>query len=398
MKYAFLIGRNKMLSTAELEAFFGQDAVKMDPESIVSVNSNLPSRPQEFLNHLGGTIKVIEIFAQTDKRENLTDLITEFLQKYFNKDKKNIFSINFYPKTSQSLSKRILLGVKKALKQNFKLRFLNKNFNNANNVAVFEERLHESKTDIAVIKNGGKNFIGATCAVQDIESYGKRDYGKPFRDARAGMLPPKLAQIMINLAHCHSEPVEESRKTIFDPFCGTGTILMEALLMGFSASGSDISLAMVEGAKKNLAWLCENFKTNKSAKWEVFQSDAATLSSRAQSRDPAAPLAIVSEPYLGPPLSKFPQQKELEKIQSELLDLYLRFFKNLKMWLPKKSVIVMAFPCFRKSPIQFIPLYNLIESIEALGFKNIPLSSQKRTIIYERKDQIVCREIIKFVN
>jgi hypothetical protein len=37
-------------------------------------------------------------------------------------------------------------------------------------------------------------------ALQDFESYSKRDYGRPARDPRTGSLPPKLAQILINLA------------------------------------------------------------------------------------------------------------------------------------------------------------------------------------------------------
>jgi hypothetical protein len=36
--------------------------------------------------------------------------------------------------------------------------------------------------------------------VQDIDAYAERDFERPMRDAFVGMLPPKLAQIMLNLA------------------------------------------------------------------------------------------------------------------------------------------------------------------------------------------------------
>ena len=62
--------------------------------------------------------------------------------------------------------------------------------------------------------------------VQNIDAYARRDQARPARDAKVGMLPPKLAQILINL--CGILP-EGSR--ILDPFCGTGVVLQEALLM-----------------------------------------------------------------------------------------------------------------------------------------------------------------------
>ena len=35
--------------------------------------------------------------------------------------------------------------------------------------------------------------------MQDFEQWGARDYGRPSRDAVRGMLPPKLARMMVNL-------------------------------------------------------------------------------------------------------------------------------------------------------------------------------------------------------
>jgi tRNA G10 N-methylase Trm11 len=57
--------------------------------------------------------------------------------------------------------------------------------------------------------------------VQNIDEYSKRDYSKD-RDMQIGMLPPKLSQMMINLS---------GGKTIYDPFVGLGTVLIESLYM-----------------------------------------------------------------------------------------------------------------------------------------------------------------------
>jgi len=71
-------------------------------------------------------------------------------------------------------------------------------------------------------------------------------------------LDPKLARCMVNLAR----PVKGRRGSgapglrdelaIFDPFCGTGGILLEAGLMGFRTIGIDIDEKMIEGCRKNL--------------------------------------------------------------------------------------------------------------------------------------------------
>ena len=78
--------------------------------------------------------------------------------------------------------------------------------------------------EIVVIKGHDKVFIGKTVAIQDIENYTKRDYERPARDAKTGMLPPKLAQIMINLGGLtkidhDQEETHAVQHTLYDPFC-----------------------------------------------------------------------------------------------------------------------------------------------------------------------------------
>ena len=57
----------------------------------------------------------------------------------------------------------------------------------------------------------------------------------------------KLARSMINLSGLNEKEV------LCDPFCGTGTILLEAEYMGIRAIGVDYDKRMCDGAKKNLA-------------------------------------------------------------------------------------------------------------------------------------------------
>ena len=66
---------------------------------------------------------------------------------------------------------------------------------------VFHSHLtDENGAELLIINCQNKTIIARTTAVQDIDGYTLRDRGRPKRDARVGMLPPKLAQIIVNLA------------------------------------------------------------------------------------------------------------------------------------------------------------------------------------------------------
>lgn len=73
----------------------------------------------------------------------------------------------------------------------------------------------------------------------------RRPKKKPFFHPSA--MPPKLARCMVNLAK------PEKGETVFDPFCGTGSTLIEAALMGFKVLGLDAQRHMARGSLKNLA-------------------------------------------------------------------------------------------------------------------------------------------------
>jgi tRNA (guanine10-N2)-dimethyltransferase len=68
---------------------------------------------------------------------------------------------------------------------------------------------------------------------------------KPFFHPSA--MQPKLARCMVNLAR------PKAGNLILDPFCGTGTMLVEAALTGYRVLGLDVQRRMVKGTVKNLA-------------------------------------------------------------------------------------------------------------------------------------------------
>ena len=72
----------------------------------------------------------------------------------------------------------------------------------------------------------------------------RRPRRKPFFHPSA--MQPKLARSMVNLVKANVGDL------VLDPFCGTGTTLIEASLIGCRVLGVDIQSRMVKGASRNM--------------------------------------------------------------------------------------------------------------------------------------------------
>ncbi len=378
--YGFELGRIKDLCLAELVNIVGEDKIVAKASSIALLK--LPLLPhdtaQAFQNRLGGTIKIMEVFAEINQaKEMWAPLETEFTEHFKDHSGKVPFAVSIYNDKSKNInSKEILNFSKKFLKSlGFNCRFVNRDERNPRSSTIYKSKTVRKGIDINVIKTDSKIYLAKTIAIQNIDEYSKRDYDKPRRDAKEGMLPPKLSQIMINLAG-------PKTKTIYDPFCGTGTIMIEALLMGKNTVGSDLSEKMVDNTQTNCEWLAKTFYHT--CEFRVFQRDARFLTREIL---PEPFDCIVTESYLGPPLSKTPGPEDAEKYFRELSNLHLNWLASAHPLLPENGKIVMCVPGYQRgNQIEFFP--NIKEIVETAGYKI------EQNYLYDREDQIVVREIL----
>ncbi len=249
-----------------------------------------------------------------------------------------------------------------------------------------------------------KVYIGKTLDVQDYESYSFRDYNRPNRDSKSGMIPPKLAKMMINLSGKGKD------KTILDPFCGSGTILEELILLGYKKIiGTDISDKAINDSEINIKWLFDNYHEINKNEYDIKikKTDVTTISGiiENQSID-----AIITEPFLGSPKKSYGFNQAIGEIK-KLENLYLKAFVEFRKILNKNGRIIIIFPVF-KSQGKFLKL-DILEKIKRFGFKqknflpNKYLNSEnlnilnlemtdRNSIIYYRPDQTVSREIFIF--
>lgn len=397
MIYAFILGKNPTLSIAEIFSVLKRESfvfviLSISGNALVIKTEKPIDKPQYFLNTLGGTIKMVEVFVESN-REDVIGPILGFASNSFN-DSKFVFGISSYG-TSFS---RLGFEIKKKLKDiGINSRFVKGKWKDLSAPEIKNNKILTHGADFVLIQNNNKIFIGRTIAIQDYESYSYRDYSRPRRNAKSGMLPPKIAQIMLNLI-----PMTKNHElTIYDPFCGQGTVLQEAILMGYKVIGSDISKERVFDSKQNLKWFAQEYSIDMEPEKIVFQADALNIK---KENLPTEVDSVVSEVYLGPPLTDKISYQEISMITKDLEKEYVYFLNNI--WRINIPYLVLALPFYRN---QNKPLFlNIIDEAKKIGynvidpFENTGISFDllpeydriRKTITYSRPDQIVGREIM----
>lgn len=209
--------------------------------------------------------------------------------------------------------------------------------------------------------------VWKTIWVHDFEHWIKKDRYMPHIDPHAGMLPPKIARSMVNLV-----PLEPKDKTLIDPFCGSGRVLVEAVEVGYKIGGGDIVANQAHDTVENLQSM------NMPGQIEVL--DATHLSTKFSGID-----AIVTEPFMGK--SNF-RPDEIRYIVPGLEKLYIGCLKDWFKVLKPGGFIVMVFPWFDDGK----KVYKTSEIID--GKLKLSYNPLKRGILYSRPDANVKREIV----
>ncbi|MFA5916605.1 MAG: hypothetical protein WC850_00035 [Candidatus Gracilibacteria bacterium] len=392
--FAFELGREYRLSIAELYSLFPKIEVVYFDEKILLVNNIEENELLRIAPKIGGTIKISKIQSTEYKMQNIEEIF-EYMKDFFQERKTN-YAINFYGKVKTNQKDFLLKSKKYFAKLGLSTRFVNQDFNNIKSYLVTKEKLIGTQTDFNIIFTNNEIFIGNTIYVQDIESYAKRDFGKQ-RDMQIGMLPPKLAQMMINLSGIS---IQEGPKAIYDPFCGLGTILLEAIIAGDEEIyGSDINDDMVQATKKNIEFIKDIFN-NDLKTYKVINLDAKNIANGPILKNHTIG-AIVTEGYLGEIFGRL--SINLEKVEKQriiLAQIYEKFFFGLKR-IGFSGNIVISFPFWeiKGKYNYFEEIYEIINEyciISEFFSDNFEVqSSRSGSLLYKRPDQTVGREIFR---
>lgn len=510
-----ILGREPHLSLAELTSLFGQNVSPFSSHTALLLTDAVD------INRLGGTIKLARAVKQleTDRWQEIADYLLhhpkliptpEGKPRHSTSDKRgkltlglSVYGTNVTSRQVQSLA----LSLKKQLRQQQRSVRIVPNQQAALNAAqVIHNKLTTKGLELMVVCGHGQTALGITTQVQDIEAYTARDHGRPQRDPRTGMLPPKLAQIMLNLAigqiqqgsafrvqrvekkkpnpeqgngslettrRSHlSEPqntqptwrdkmpdddIDESRTsdldarqgdndrevtrrshlseapgaseartdmykevhrgstgasndairqksqrvassageqaetlrlTVLDAFCGVGTVLQEALLMGHDVIGSDISPRMVKFTDQNLEWLREYYPIEQ--KIYTTTADATDHQWSGQQID-----AVATEIDLGTPLRRQPDSDQLKQLESQASRLLLDVLANLAPQLKLNTPLCLAVPYWHtRNQDHSILTRSVVDRISDLGYNLESILAEAGPLRYRRASQFTGRELL----
>ncbi len=378
-------GHAKDLSKAELLALLGEVLIDEVPDGWV-IETEIEDAV-DFLNHCGGLVRLLEVVKKGPSHVplNIMEWMEDVLTKQFHGvEGKKRFGLSIHPKSEKILTKTLINLKKNLAKQLGNLRFVNKNYENISSVSAWHENLlSKTGAEFHLFRGQTQWYLGKTLAIQDFEAYSHRDYNRPARDVKNGMFPPKLAQILINLTG-------QPGATIYDPFCGGGTVLQEAWLQGRNAQGSDLSEKQIEDAEKNLTWLKQTWHLAEEIP-ALAVKDACEITAEDL---PQEEFCIVTETWLGPALFKPLTSSERPVVEEQVEDLYHAFFKNLAKIVQKPTTVVFTAPYFRDGKDRYF-IRALPQLLAQFG-TIIPLSDSERpTLLFERNDQFTSREIWK---
>jgi len=383
MNYFFILGSHPALSLTELEAKLpGRWQVVNDNLALVSQTAELSA---DLLEYLGGTIKFGRVIGQLKQlNEEAAQVIAEQLLAVAAADKKICFGLSNYDR--RPLSRDLGIKIKRSIQDAGRsARWVISREAALSSVVVEQNHLLASGGEIVLWRQDNCWQWGVTMAVQPFKSLSARDYGRPARDDQSGMLPPKLAQIMLNLAGF------EPGDSVLDPFCGSGTVLQEAALMKAGRIiGLDNSGVAVANSQINWQWLANRWTVE--VEPEIGLADARQASAELVGQKIKC---IVTEPYLGPQRGR----RNFAVIAQELNQLYSQALVDWQKIIAPGGRVVMIWPVFIDGQHQNLVRPNIT------GWRKVEYSRLARQVwpkqytldgnlLYGRPGQAVWRAIV----
>ncbi len=409
-----ILGRQPALGVAELESLYGAENVRALPGGIARL-SVMPCSVD--FARLGGAVKLCKLLAvqETTNWKDIEKFLVAVSPQQSTKMPEgkmhlglSAYSIDISPQQLLATGLNIKKSIQKQTGRS--VRLVPNKTADLNTAQVIHNKLTgETGWELVFARDGNRTIIAQTLFVQDIASYGERDFGRPKRDARVGMLPPKLAQIIINLATGAEEfrrvkpglsgdiclKPEDDKKMhddraatrVLDPFCGTGVVLQEALLMGYQAYGTDLEPRMTDYTRTNLEWLATRHQLP-AHDYTLAVGDATSL------RWELPISTIASETYLGRPFTATPPSEVLAQTVTDCNVVIKKFLANIYNQLSPGTRLCLAIPAWQTRPGQFKHL-PLVDHLEELGYNQVRFEHVcTEDLLYYRPDQIVARELL----
>lgn len=389
MKYVAIAGRQPLISLAEIQALYDKAARLVGKKLVFfEIDEDGEENISPDINRLGGSLKLGRFF-DTDFSK-----LAKFLATTHPEGKITLGISDFSKQKKSGLAKQKSMELKRNLARvGRSVRVITSNEPEISSATAHHNQLGEKAGCFEIFLIDREIYL--SLGTQNITAYTERDQVRPARDAKVGMLPPKLAQILINL--CGKLP-EGAR--VLDPFCGTGVVLQEAAIMGYVPYGTDLNERMVEYSKKNLSWLFNerNQKRFKILPDLILKKDqileAISVGDATNFTWEGEIDAVAFEGYLGAPMSKPPVDIKFKTEKAKCREIAIGFLKNITPQIKSGTPVVMALPAWLRENGKYAGL-NILDEIQEMGYNFEKFQDLSQSdLLYYREGQIVAREII----
>jgi tRNA G10 N-methylase Trm11 len=334
--YLFLLGRDYKLSKLEIAIYFYKNNIKYDvileDNKYLIIDTKQKVSFKKIQEQLAGITRIVNIYLES---KEITYSFLEKIEYIKNKFNYTISSINLLKEDLEYIESLVKQKLKKektkAIYKKPKKHGTKKNYI-ANPYNYYSWKIEEG-FELFIVFVNNKYYFGKTITCFNPKKNIYRDKNQPKRKELYST-SIRLADIMINYLGF------EKNKVVVDPFCGTGTYLVEALIKGYDVIGVDVDKQMCKNAEENIKWAKKEYNINN--KYTVIYGDSSKKTFKAD--------YCVFEPYMGPFLRKLLPEKKAKKVAKDLEKIYFNVFKNLSKNLNKKTKIVCILP--------EIPMYN----------------------------------------
>lgn len=376
--YYCLLGNTPELSTVELQAILGESALDLVSFNVAKIELESDEKARHLMSIAGGVVKITSFIEDVTGQnpDQITERITDVLAT---RSDKVTFAIGEWSR--DHLPVIDAAQIKQQLqKQDVPARYIESKRQGLSAAVLLHKK---NITEIMVLNLSDQIVLAQTVAVQDIDAWTDRDRAKPYANRQKGMLPPKVARMMLNLAigadiWASLKTATPINKTIYDPFCGTGTVLLEAAEFGARLVGSDLDPESVAGTRRNLEW----WQTTHQAPREVWLGVGDVTNVHVP--EAFIPDAIVTEPFLG---KQTPREVELPNMFRGLEKMYTGAFKHWQQLLPLGAKIVIIFPVVDAGGQRY-SMQRLIDKLPDFGY-----TITSGFVEYHRPQAIVGRQI-----
>ncbi len=342
MFYLFVLGRDAALSKLEIESVLENKKITFraveSSDDILVVEC--PKLELSLINELGGVIKIAEVISTSGRIDQIESTLDK-LDLYTGERNK----IEYY---IDAFSTGLLSFLETYLKAYFRTIALK---------AIYRKTAEPSTlTNKNILTNGVnfvlfKNYLGKVIALTNPKELKKRDLERPDVDYMK-TISLRLAKMLINIC------MLKEGELLLDPFCGSGTILQEALLKNLNVFGVDVDKTSLKKSRDNIAWLVSTYSIKQKVTFLELNCLELGNQLKRESID-----GVVTEPYMGPFIRKLPSMAEARVLISELSGLYDGLLANLKLVVKKGKRVVIIIPKFRtrENKTLFLDFKSIVE-------------------------------------